>query len=315
MTAEMPAIEFPSDRVLEELRFALAQADATPPPLSLRAQVLTAAEAQRAAGRPSNEPPAISPLEGYRRTVHDLNALLAGLSDEEWARPVLRDLNTQELVGHLIGVERAFQALLGIEPLSAAGADRAAHVDTTQPDADAQRGRAPGETRVEWLNRCARTLDHAATLDDAAMGRAITLHGIELSVANMLIFRSFEMWTHEEDIRRATDRPLLAPDGSRLTLMTRLAVAALPRGLELAGRPQPGRTARIVLTGPGGGTWQTALDNQVVADPDVRIVADATSFCRLVANRLEPGELRAIITGDETLGLDVLAGAMALALD
>jgi hypothetical protein len=47
----------------------------------------------------------------------------------------------------------------------------------------------------------------------------------------------------------------------------------------------------------------------------VRIVADATSFCRLVANRLSVVGLDAVVTGDEALGADVLAGAMALALD
>jgi hypothetical protein len=97
--------------------------------------------------------------------------------------------------------------------------------------------------------------------------------------------------------------------------MTELAVSALPAGLALIDRPQPNRTARIVLTGPGGGTWQASLDRGVAGETDVRIIADAVSFCRLVANRLQPAHVGAIVSGDESLAADVLAGAQALALD
>jgi uncharacterized protein (TIGR03083 family) len=319
MTPEIPipetATEILADRVLEELRFALAEAEASPPPPDLRAEVLTGAELKRPWRRPLDEPPVITPLEGYRRTVESLDAILAGLSENEWRRPVLRDLSAQELVGHLIGVERVYQALLGLGSSATGGSDRCDHVPATQPDAETQRGRAPGETRLDWRRRCALTFDHLASLDPRAMDEDITLYGVTLSISSTLIFRLFEMWIHEEDIRRATGRPLLAPDPSRLALMTKLAVRALPKGLELAGRPRPGRMARIVLTGSGGGTWQAALGREAASTPDVRIVADATSFCRLVANRLNPTELGAMITGDETLGADVLAGAMALALD
>jgi uncharacterized protein (TIGR03083 family) len=280
-------------------------------PPELRARVLAAAEARRPAGRPVEVPPVITSLEGYRRTVESFDALLADLTQEEWRLPVLRDLDVQGLVGHLIGVERAFQAVLGMEPVSGA----TDHVVATQPDADAQRGRPPAETRADWRARCQRTLDHLSTVDPAALAEVVALHGMTLAVDRILIVRFFEMWTHDEDIRRATGRPLSAPDGSRLALMTELAVAALPTGLERAGRPRPGCTARIVLTGPGGGVFQPVLDRTAPTAPDVRIVADATSFCRLVANRLSVVGLDAVVTGDEALGADVLAGAMALALD
>ncbi len=302
----------PVDMVRQELRFALAQAHATEPPGNLRARVFTAALGGRPAGRTLDEPPEITPAEGYRRTVHAFHCLLGELGDEEWARPVLRGLSAQELVGHLIGVERAFQGAVGIESSTDQGPD---HVASTQADAEAQRGRPPGDTRSDWHARCVRTLDHVATWSPPSLAEAIALHGFTLSVDKMLIVRAFEMWTHEEDVRRATGRPLVAPDASRLALMTRLAVAALPKGLDLTGRPRPERSARIVLTGVGGGAFQIPLGRVVESMPAVRIVADATSFCRLVANRVGVTELGAVVTGDQTLGFDVLAGAMALALD
>ena len=280
----------------------------------LRARVLAAAEARRPAGRPADPPPVITPLEGYRRTVKSFDAVLGDLSDAEWHLPVLRDLDVQGLVGHLIGVEREFQAVLGLvdDRAGVAGAD---HVAATQPDAEAQRGRPPAQTRADWQAACRRTVDHLASRDAAGLAEAVVLHGMTLAVDRILIVRFFEMWTHEEDIRRATGRPLQGPDGSRLALMTALAVAALPIGLDRAGRPRPGRMVRLVLTGPGGGVFQASLDRPAVGEPDVRIVADAADFCRLVANRLPAEGLGAAISGDAALGADVLAGAMALALD
>ena len=49
--------------------------------------------------------------------------------------------------------------------------------------------------------------------------------------------------------------------------------------------------------------------------PDVAIVADAVDFCRLVADRIDPAELGASVTGATALASAVLAGAAALALD
>jgi hypothetical protein len=47
----------------------------------------------------------------------------------------------------------------------------------------------------------------------------------------------------------------------------------------------------------------------------VVIVSDAVDFCRLVANRADPGGLDVHITGDAERAAAVLAAAPALALD
>lgn len=297
---------------LEELRYALAEADADQPPTALRSRVLEAAASARAAGLAVGTGPAISSVEAYRRTMVSFNSVLAALTDAEWHRHVLRDLDIQGLVGHLIGVERQLHAALGISPAVETSSD---HVASTQGEAEAQIGRLPSDTHAEWLDLVTVTVNHTAALDRDGLERPVTLHTFTIPVERMLVVRSFETWTHEEDIRRATGRPLAAPDSSRLRLMTDLAVSALPVGLARIDRPQPGRTARIVLTGPGGGTWQASLDRGVAGPADVRIIADATSFCRLVANRMPPVDVAAVVSGDEALGELLLAGAQALALD
>ncbi|MDQ6616651.1 MAG: maleylpyruvate isomerase family mycothiol-dependent enzyme [Actinomycetota bacterium] len=302
----------PPGQALEELRYALAEADTHRPPVALRSRVLESATSARPPGRAVGTGPAITALEGYRRTMASFDAVLSELTDAEWHTPVLRDLDIQGLLGHLIGVERHLHAALEIGPPVPTSTD---HVASTQDHARAQAGRPPSRTHAEWLDITARTIAHVATLDGEARERQITLHNFTASIDRILVVRLFETWTHEEDVRRATNRPLAAPDAARLRLMTELAVAALPKGLEIVDRPQPGRTARIVLTGPGGGTWQASLDRRPPGPTDVRIIVDATSFCRLVANRMEPVDLGADISGDEALGADLLVGAQALALD
>ena len=91
--------------------------------------------------------------------------------------------------------------------------------------------------------------------------------------------RAFELWTHEEDIRRATGRPVADPDAATLSRMTGLATALLPAGVARAGRDRPG-PVRLVLTGPGGGTWDVGLAGGVSrAEPgrtfDTHVVVDA----------------------------------------
>jgi uncharacterized protein (TIGR03083 family) len=302
----------PTGQPIEELRFALAEADTHRPPSALRSRVLDAVVSARRPGRDVGAGAPITAVEAYRRTMASFDRVLSELTDAEWHLHVLRDLDIQGLVGHLIGVERQLHSALGMEPGVAIGPD---HVASTQADALAQAGRPTSETHADWLDLTAATVTHVAVLARADLERPITLHNYTVPVERMLIVRSFETWTHEEDIRRATGRPLAAPDADRLRLMTQLAVAALPAGLEHIGRPKPGRTARIVLTGPGGGTWQASLDRTLPGATDVRVIADATSFCRLVANRLTSTTIDVDVTGDENLAADLLAGAQALALD
>ncbi len=303
---------------LVELHFAVAEGHAQRPPAGIDDTMVRAALEARAAGRPVDEPAPISAVEALRRAVASLGRLLETLAPEEWHRPVLRDLDVQQLVGHLIGVERDFQD----GRRDPAGAQSSAeHVASTDPVAAAQIGRSPTETLDAWRAATSDTLGALPEVGSAtALGEVVSLHGLRLPLGSLLVVRTFELWTHEEDIRRATTRALHAPDAASLRLMTDLAVAMLPSGMRRVNRTGDGRVARIVLTGAGGGTWQTHLgmsagDSSPVGAVDVRIVADAVDFCRLVANRIDPADLATTVTGDATLARDIFDGAVSLALD
>jgi uncharacterized protein (TIGR03083 family) len=298
---------------LEELRYALAEADAEPTPAALRGRVMLAALAGRVAGRTVHQAPAITAVEGFRRTTDALARLLDTFGPDDWRAPALRDLDVQGLLGHLIGVERHFVEALDADPGHSVDVD---HITGTNPVAWAQAGRAPAATLADWRAAVAESLTRVSGADAEMLHATVSLHGIALPLRSLLVVRAFEVWTHDDDMRRATGRPVAPPDRSALQLMTDLAVILLPAGMAKADLTTgSGHTARIVLTGQGGGTWQKHLAWGDAGATDVRIVADAVAFCRLVANRLTPDELAADITGDAGLGHDVLLGAAALAFD
>ena len=297
---------------LRELRYALAEGDAVASPAGLRDRVVASATAGRPPGEPSEIPPDITSVEVFGRTVDSLAGLLAGLTAAEWARPALRHHDVQGVIGHLVGVEADFQRRLAGEPAQPLDAD---HIASTEAAASAQAGRPPEDTRAEWVAATAATAERLARTDRAAFDAPVALYGVTLSLERWLLVRAFEMWTHEEDIRRAIGRPLLAPEPERLSPMTRLAVTLLPAGLSRADLSHPGCMARLVLTGGGGGTWSVPLGPDATPPADVRVVMDAADFCRVIADRYDPARVGVLIVGRQSLADDLFAAAAALAFD
>jgi uncharacterized protein (TIGR03083 family) len=289
-----------------------------PLPADLRAQVLAAAADARAAGRSLTEVAVISPAEAFRRAAEAFSHVLGALEASQWELPVLRDLDVQGLTGHLLGVERDVQqALTG--GTDVADAD---HVGSTQPAALDQAGRPPEQTLAAWEAAVEETLRLVTDrLEDPS---PVALHGLRLPPGPLLVVRAFELWAHEDDVRQAAGLPARAPEPPVLHLMTALAVQALPRGMRLAGTASGALDLHLVLTGPGGGTWDVRLGRECDTDradhddgavPEVGIVIDAVTFCRLVANRVSPQGLELDVTGAVSYAPEVLAGAAALALD
>jgi uncharacterized protein (TIGR03083 family) len=276
-------------------------------PAGLRERVMAASVRARAVGRPAPDVPELSAAEAFSRAADAFYGMLCALGDDDWARPALRDLDVQGLVGHLIGVEHDVHRALGGDP-EVAGAD---HVESTQAAADRQAGRHPAQTRAEWRRAADATLDLVRAADEAA---EVAMHGLRLPVHALLVARAFELWTHENDIRLAAGLPASVPDAAALRLMCELAVQLLPYAAARAGLPEPA-DVHLVLTGPGGGTWDVAVGGGPPDQVAVAIVTDAVGFCRLAANRVAPGELDVHVTGDAGRAAGVLAAATVLALD
>lgn len=284
-------------------------------PAGLRDRVLGASWQARSAGRSMPDVAVISPDEAFSRTADALDGTLGSLAQEVWHRPVLRGLNVQCLIGHLIGVERD----LGLSLAGDLEVARADHAESTWPAAIAQAGRPFDETRTDWRRAANRTLELVRARDN--LTDEVALHGLRLPLGALLIARAFELWTHDEDIRRVAGLPLTEPDPPTLRLMTELAAGLLPHAVTRMGQHEPA-SVHLVLTGPGGGTWDVAVGEEAAvvtsdrpASAAVSVIADAVGFCRLVANRTGPAELRPQLTGDPRRIAGILAAASSLALD
>jgi uncharacterized protein (TIGR03083 family) len=287
-------------------------------PMGLRERVMAASLLARGVGQPVPTVPDISADEAFARAADAFYGLLGALSEEGWRTQALRGLDVQGLVGHLTGVELDTQRALAGDP---AVAD-AEHVESTQGSAVRQAGRSPAQTLDEWRRAADHTLELARRADgDLAAGGCdarIAVHGIRLPLGDLLVVRAFELWVHDNDIRRAVGLPPSVPDPPVLRLMSDLAARMLPYAAARMGLHPV--DVRLVLTGPGGGTWDVAIGqgaggHEAAGQESLAIVADAVGFCRLAANRVTPAELGPHITGDEGRAVSVLTAASTLALD
>ncbi len=274
-------------------------------PMGLRERVMAASLLARGAGQPVPAVPEISGAEAFGRAADAFYGLLCALGEQDWTKQALRGLDVQGLVGHLTGVEEDVQRGVAGDPDVAF----ASHVESTQPAAVRQADRSPAQTRAEWRAAADRTLDLAGE-----SGSTVSVHGIRLPVDALLVVRAFELWVHDNDIRRAVGLPPSVPDTPVLRLMSDLAARLLPYAAARTGLREP-VDVHLVLTGPGGGTWEIAVGQSPPEPVGVAIVTDAVGFCRLAGNRITPAELDAHITGDSRRAVGVLAAAATLALD
>jgi len=143
------------------------------------------------------------------------------------------------------------------------------------------------------------------------------MHGMRLPLGDLLVVRAFELWVHDNDIRRALGRPPSVPDPPVLRLMSDLAARMHPYAAARTGLPAA--DVHLVLTGPGGGTWDVAIGPGDGGPGDgqegVAIVTNAVGFCLLAANRVTADDLDLYVTGDSRRAAGVLAAASTLALD
>jgi len=313
----------PLDDLLDEFPVAvaaLAETARAAPPAGLRARTLEAALAARPPGRPAAVVEPVTPPEAFAESVADMVALLGELSPDEWDVGALDTWTVRGVVGHLIAIEQYIGAHLGLWPMPPEYVDDADHRLMTESSVAAARDATPAALIRMWKARTAAIVARVAQMTDVELDERVVVHGVSYRWRTLLVARTFEVWTHASDIRAATGRAPVDPEAGRLRLMSEVAVAALPIGLALTGGVADGRSARIVLTGPGGGAWLQPLDlagseeaQNTDREPAVTLVVDSVDFCRVAAQRLSPADLDAVIEGDRALALDLLVGVSVFA--
>ena len=304
------------DRVADELELgdvaaALAEAVAVTPPDALRGSLLREANARP---RPLAAP--LAAPEVYTRRVAAMAELLASLAPDDWtAHAAPYAWTVHRLLAHLTVIEEYTARQFGLTASSPSPAAAPSTVNHLEMDADTMAqlaGGSPAETVRRWHAAASQVVDHVSSsaYDPSA---SVPLHAWPFDADTALVARSFEIWTHADDIRRATGRPLdvLAP--GELRTMSSTSVSGLPVLLAVVDGP-PLQPTRVVLTGAGGGTFDLVPDAPGAGGDQHLLVVDVVDYCRLVARRIDSEDLRARREGDPVLLAALLRAARVIAV-
>ena len=303
------------DQLLQIAVDAAAVDDAAVPARVLQRVVSESAGAgpTRHAGWADPDGDTLSALTAFVTTAAELGDLLDTLSTEDWTETTpVEGATVRDIVEHLVSVERYVLGQL----------DRRLRLDAPRrEDHWMLAAMAAVDMKDEPDSFVARTwwaelLEVVAASAELGPDHQVTYHHLTGSLRGLLIVRTFELWTHGDDIRQAVRRPLSLLDDDRLSLMVNQLMRVLPLGLAISDQSRPGRAARITLTGPGGGTFDVPLAfGETPGDPDVTITSAVIDFCRMAAGRLAPDGLDVHVDGDRRLLGPILVGATAFAAD
>ncbi|HEY5183632.1 MAG TPA: maleylpyruvate isomerase family mycothiol-dependent enzyme [Actinomycetes bacterium] len=258
--------------------------------------------------------------DGYRDALRDFVALIGELRAEDWALPTdLPGWTVQDNVSHVIGLE---SDLLGRPlPDHLPDWDRLPHVRDhlgrfMEVAVDVRRAATPEQLLAELREVVAeriRALEQGqARAEDAAAT------GYFRDVDRMLAIRPFDIWAHEQDIRRATARPgNLDSTGARAA--RRQILAALPMVIGSRVRPEPGTRVVWDVEGPlslhagvaMSRSGQAVSDDPEAPGPTVLIRLGWEDFVMLACGRRLPAACTVEVEGDAGLAERVLA-AMAI---
>jgi uncharacterized protein (TIGR03083 family) len=258
-------------------------------------------------------------LDAWEGSAHAVNELGKRLTPEQWEQPTeCPGWSTGDIVRHCCWVE----GMLAGRPMPEGelDAERFPHVQNpfqqmTELGVEVRRGDAQADVCIELDGLIDVRLAQLMAIEPLAldtevmglMGRPVPLH-------SMLRTRIFDLWTHEQDIRRAVGLPAnLASPGGQVTAvqLARATGFVLARNVEAP----PGTSLRISVTGPIAFERWAAVDDdargvdldspQGDAEATISLTTDWETYARLGAGRLDVQDAavqeRVAIGGDPEL--------------
>lgn len=229
----------------------------------------------------------------------DLEALLAGLSEEDWLAPsALPGWDVKAVVSHMIGTESFLQGISPPEPdidvkalehvrndIGVMNESWVRHLSGESGAAVLARFREITATRRNALEAMSQEEWNAQSFTPAGPD----------SYGRFMRIRVFDCWMHEQDIRIGLGRPssdeeLLGGSALRLSLDEVATSMGFVVG-KLAKAPEGSRVL-FDLTGPAARSVRVSVDGraQVVddfggAEPTASVRVDALQFTRLAGGR------------------------------
>jgi uncharacterized protein (TIGR03083 family) len=257
----------------------------TPPP-TLREAVLSMARRRRMPAAMGVASVAVP----YAEQVALMDDLLAELSAPQWDAPIAGHGTVRGLIEHLAANDATVATFMGVPGM----------------------GAAPVHQR--WREQAGSLLERVSAGSEVLLGVEVALAGSRPARAPLrqaLIQRTFETWTHADDIRSATYRPPAPPRDEHVHMIAEFGLALLPRAMK---GPRRDVSVTVMLTGPGGGTWTIPL-SPASDRVSALISADAVAFCKLLGNRWPPDSFPYAAEGDPALAREIIRTAPTLGCD
>lgn len=250
-------------------------------------------------------------VDAWKHSADALTAL--DIPADAWERDTdLPGWRVRDILAHLVHLERV---LVEGEEVINGTEDAPVPSDYTNAGVDALRNEPVATLRAD-LDRlvAARFEDLAELPEDGSSSPVRTPANAPWDTETLLRNRAFDMWMHEQDIRRAIDAPgNLDSPGAHLTV-TVLSMA-LPFVVGKKAKAPIGSRVRFVVTGP------VAVDSVIVVgedgrarandgsdgEPDVTITMDTESFVVLGGGRRGPDQVDLKIEGNTELGQQIVS--------
>lgn len=252
-------------------------------------------------------------IDAWWQAIDDFTQLLEELDPDDWARPTdLPGWTVQDVAAHTAHLE----AVLAGAPEETVDIGEPAHVTGlmgryTEQGVVARRGRTPdeliNEIRQSTTKRRTDLLDDPPT--DGSARPSLIFGGVPWDWNTLLRNRPLDVWMHEQDIRRATDRPG-DMDTTPAQHTTDYLLEALP--IIVGKRVAPATGTTVVLAVAGSDEQAVSIGDdgraapiEVPWNPTVRIGMDREAFIVMAGGRREPQGVE--FQGDATLGQQVVA--------
>ena len=261
-------------------------------------------------------------LAAWNEALHTVAELARRLSPEQWAAPTeCTGWTTGDVVRHLAWIESIMSGRP--QPEHQMEWSRFPHITNdfgrlTEAGVDVRRGQSQQEGCDELAGLADVRLGQIMALDPLTLETEVMgVFGTPMPLDRMVRMRTFDTWTHEQDIRRAVHLPAnLATPGAQVAAaqMARTLGFMLAKNVEAP----PGTTIRLTVTGPIAFEKYAAVtpdgkgaDTEPVDEPTIGITTDWETYARLATGRLDVTEAAVLskvaLTGDADLSARVPA--------
>jgi uncharacterized protein (TIGR03083 family) len=248
-------------------------------------------------------------VAAWRHSAAAIAAL--DLTEAEWDTATdLPRWAARDVLAHLVHLERV---LLDGEPPVSATDGAPVPPDYTEAGVAALRGTSPADLMADYVRLVhARAAGLVDLPEDGTVAPVRTPAGAGWDTATLLRNRAYDTWVHEQDIRRAVDRPgNLDSPGAQLTVLVGTSALAYIVGKK-AQAPR-GTAVRFVVTGeiPVDLTIEVGDDGRGRVAPEgteatTTLTMTTEEFVILTTGRRTSADLDVEIWGDEALGQRVL---------